>query len=1285
MTSPAAVPAPLEGLLDWIRDHSADQALSQAMGGRLTSDSQSGVAGDERSLSQTLFSAARPPVLAALIEDTQAPFLIVTATVEECRHLHQALTLWLPDSERSEDLGGRNRTAAMIFPEPPVLFYEHAPWTPEAISDRMRVISELFLYRMGLNVSATVPPSSLVEDAPSISPRLPPVVITSARALMQRTLPYRQFRRAVKKIELGARESLGGLARHCSGIGYEAVSVVSAPGQFSRRGGILDIFPPQASFPYRLEFFGDEIDAIRTFDPMTQRSLDRSEAFWITPVREALPRDSERALPVVNHWLTGALPPEVRAPLEKEALALEARVPFPNLEFYLPYFYQEIGTLLHYLPVHARVILYNADVLHGQWQGLETEAREVYQQAMSAQTFLKSLPAGMDSVPSPYVTWEQMTKRFPSLYKSCDYAQDDISSTSRSWRVLAFQTNPQDSSLEEMPPPGSAGGLRPSLADAFTPEPHFAGRIPEALGRIRQWVGLGDQVVVVSRQAARLAELWQDFNPPPVLEALRSPPEELITFMQAAVPGGWQLSGPDGARYEVSGHGHGRTRHLITDEELFGWRPPEPRRSRRRVATPELPLASAVSGGAMGFRDLQPGDYVVHEDYGIGIFQGLVIRNVDNIEREYILLEYAGNDRLFVPIHQADCLSRYVGVEGLDPQVHRLDGTRWAMTKARVQKATDELAKELLELYAAREMVEGHAFAVDTPWQRELEAAFPYVETEDQLQAIHAVKADMEKAQPMDRLICGDSGYGKTEVALRAAFKCVMDGKQVAMLVPTTILAQQHYYSFRERLASFPVNVELLSRFRTSAEQANVLSGMREGRVDVVIGTHRLLQRDIQFKDLGLVIIDEEQRFGVAHKERLKQMRTEVDVLTLTATPIPRTLYMAMTGVRDVSIIETPPQERLPISTYVGPYDPAVARRAILRELRRSGQVFYVHNRVETIRGVAKRLGTLVPEARVAVAHGQMREKNLADAMERFTTGEVDVLVATTIIESGLDFPNANTLIVERADRFGLAQLYQLRGRVGRGSNRGYAYLFHSRRMKEEARQRLQALQETASAGGGFSVALRDLEIRGAGELLGRRQHGHIAAVGFTLYTRALNRAIKQLKADRKGEPAPPAPVGSITIELPLAVGLPKQYIPDDNLRLQLYRRLANLTHAEEIQQLENELRDRFGPLPQMAENLLYQLRLKVLARDAGIPTIAVESGQIALKPSWLRHYEATPTSGPARAVAERGLSALRQQLGQRARVGRREIWLPLLWEEARWRENLQEVLEILADWANVV
>ncbi|MBN1874103.1 MAG: transcription-repair coupling factor [Anaerolineae bacterium] len=1176
----------LRGLLEWIYEHPAYTTLQDNLQAELTLPPQA------------LIARARPPVIAALVQRLHVPTVIVTPTVDDSRHLYETLHLWLDETH--------NQQLTLIrFPEPPVLFYERAPWTPEAITDRMHVLTSLTIHRTS---TATHTPF--------------PVIITSARALMQRTLPYRQFRRVARKIEVGARESLTGLARHVSSLGYESVSVVQAPGQFSRRGGLLDIFPAHANTPYRLEFFGDEVDTIRIFTPETQRSTERVEQIWLGPIREALPRDSERALDALHTLLNNNLPPEVRLPLEADAEALEAGIPFPTLEFYLPYLYQETGSLLHYLPMNARVILNNADQLKHHWEELEQEALELQQRAWVD----GYLP---EDAPPPYIAWEEINRWLESAH------------------TLNFVSG------EEGP-----------LAEALTPEVHFAGRLPEALGRIRQWVSLGDQVVLISRQAARVAELWQDFTPPPVYESLPVPPKELIVFVQGTLPGGWQWNGPRG------------TRHLLTDEELFGWRPPEPRRRRRRITTPEF-----------NFADLQEGDPVVHEDYGIGIFRGLVIRNMDEIEREYLLLEYAQNDKLYVPIHQADRLTRHIGTEGFSPQLNRLGGTEWIERKTRVQKAVDEIAGELLDLYAARQIVKGHAFAPDTSWQGELEAAFPYVETEDQIQAITAVKADMEKPRPMDRLICGDAGYGKTEVALRAAFKAVTDGKQVVMLVPTTVLAQQHYQTFQERLASFPVTVELLSRFRTDAEQHQVLSRMQEGRVDIVIGTHRLLQKDVSFKDLGLVIIDEEQRFGVAHKERLKQMRTEVDVLTLTATPIPRTLYMALTGVRDISIIETPPQERLPISTYVGPHDPDITRRAILREVERGGQIFYVHNRVESIRGAANHLRQLVPDVEIAIAHGQMRERELARVMQRFTEGEIKVLLATTIIESGLDFPNANTLIVERADRFGLAQLYQLRGRVGRGTRRGYAYFFHGRRMKEEAQARLQALQETTSTGGGFSVSMRDLELRGAGELLGKHQHGHVAAVGFTLYTRMLTRAVERLKAEREGAPQPAEPIGSISIELPLAVGLPTDYIPNDKLRLQLYRRMAELTTDIEITHLEEELQDRFGPLPTTTQQLLYQLRLKVLARDARIPAITVESGQIVLRPPWLkaipRHLEpagSAEVAGHPEMTGE-AISRLRRQIGTRARIGRQEIWLTLSWEQEQWQSNLQTVLATIADW----
>ena len=1167
--------ASFNGLLNWVQLHPVYQEIREKL--------QAGL----QLPAYITMARARTAIISALITDIDLPVLILTPTSEESQRTVETLQHWIPDPSR-----------LIQFPEPPTLFYERVPWPPEVITDRLDVISNLYMHRIGKGDQNTKP-----------------IVVSSVRALMQRTLPYRQFHRASRHIALDSHASLTELTRHAAGIGYESVSVVQAPGQISRRGGLLDIYPPQSPYPYRLEFFGDVIDTIRTFEPETQRSTGRVKAFWLTPVREALPQDSQRASESLRHLLASHPPTEVLEAVLPDLEMLESNSPFPNLEFYLPYLYQEKGSLLHYCAPNTLVILNDAEQTERRWKELEQESEEQRLVALEDQTLLHNAP-------EPIVDWK-------TTHRIID-------------RFLSFALD-----IGEEGP----------LAEAFTPEAHFAGRLPEALGRFRQWLNLGDQVVVVSRQAGRMAELWQDFNPPPVYESLPQPPESLLTFVQGVIPGGWQWNGPDGVR------------HLITDEELFGWRPPEPRRKRRRRAVaPEY-----------DFADLNPGDYVVHEDYGIGVFKGLVTLGVDEIDREYLLLEYSApagrvreqreqkpnldkyeirHDKLYVPIHQADRLTRYIGAEGYAPHLSRLGGGSWERTKQRISDAAGELATELLDLYASRQVVPGYPFAPDSQWQKELEAAFPYTETQDQVDAIQAVKVDMEKDLPMDRLICGDAGYGKTEVALRAAFKAVVEGKQVAMLVPTTVLAQQHFQTFHERLTPFPVAVELLSRFRTDAEQRTVLQGLRKGKVDIAIGTHRLLQKDVAFKDLGLVIIDEEQRFGVAHKERLKQMRTEVDVLTLTATPIPRTLYMALAGVRDISIIETPPQERMPIASYIGTYDPDIVRRSI-----------YVHNRVESIHSVAMRLSHIIPDVTIEVAHGKMRERELSQVMQRFTSGKVDVLLATTIIESGLDFPNANTLIVERADRFGLAQLYQLRGRVGRGTRRGYAYFFHKRRMTPEAEERLYALRETSSQGGGFSIALRDLEIRGAGELLGKRQHCQIAAVGFTLYTRVLSRAVSRLKAERAGLPLPPEPIGTISIELPLAVGLPPEYVPDDNLRLQLYRRLAELTSEKEINMLQEELVDRFGPLPATAMNLIYQLKLKVLARDAGVSSIVVENGQIVVRPPWLQGLDAHK------------VARLRRLLHEHGRVGRREIWLPLSWQQEQWHDNLRQVLEIIITW----
>jgi transcription-repair coupling factor (superfamily II helicase) len=637
---------------------------------------------------------------------------------------------------------------------------------------------------------------------------------------------------------------------------------------------------------------------------------------------------------------------------------------------------------------------------------------------------------------------------------------------------------------------------------------------------------------------------------------------------------------------------------VLGEDDLFG---------RRRVAH-EAPRLTGRSAAAFA-AELAPGDFAVHRVHGVGQYIGMVRRAVAAAERDYLLLEYAAGDRLYVPAEQVDVVSRYVG--GEKPRLHRLGTADWPKAKARVRGAVRDMAGELVRLYTTRMAAHGHAFDADTVWQRELEEAFPYEETRDQLSAIVDVKRDMESSRPMDRLICGDVGYGKTEIAVRAAFKAVMEGKQVAVLVPTTLLAEQHYVTFSERFAPFPARVAMLSRFLSKAQEREVIREVTEGKVDVIVGTHRLLSSDVRFKDLGLLVVDEEQRFGVSHKERLKRLRVSVDVLSMSATPIPRTLEMALTGIREMSVVDTPPEDRQPVLTYVGPYDDEVAIGAVRRELRRGGQVFWVHNEVRTIDRRAGQLAKLVPEARVGVAHGQMDESRLEKVMMGFWNGEVDVLVCSTIIESGLDVPSANTLIVDRADRMGLSQLYQLRGRVGRSAERAFAYLFFPRvgRLTDEAHERLAAISRFTALGSGFQVALRDLEIRGAGNLLGAEQHGHIAAVGFDTYCRLLAEAVAELK----GEPL--AEERDVRLDLPVRAFLPVDYLGEERLRLDMYRRISSARNEEELDSLRAEAEDRFGPLPREARTLLDVARLRIACLAAGVDEVTTFRGQVRLRP----------------------------------------------------------------------
>lgn len=1147
--------------------------------------------------------SARAPLLARLAQIRQVPILFITGRVDVVSNWQQTLEAWLPE--------GRE---VLRFIEPTPLPYDRGPWSERSKFGRLSVLTRLMA---GQHPQIPIHPT-------------PPIILASARALLQKTLPKRRFLSATRVLRAGQILDLEKTVEGWAAIGYEPVSVVEAAGQFSRRGGILDIFPAASAYPVRIELFGDEIDTLRHFDPATQRSLDVALAdgrVIIPPAREALPSVAKEFASSLQDETP--LPPGSLPSWQDDVPNLVAGTNFPNLEYYLPLLYPQPASLLDYLPNNTLVVV-------DDWVELETAVSELQSHAQQIANEQPSLPP---DYPSPLFTWQIMTAEL------------------NWWKPLILG----DQELTSPTPHEHQSTWTPDhLADSFEPGPRFGGQMRPLMTQLRQSLKEKERVVVVSMQAARLAELWANEGeskqysviseqsevpaPPQFLPAL--PETASITFVQGSLTEGFTLVRREDDEILLD---------LLTDAEVFGWSRPAPRRLR----------ASRPTAPETHFADIAAGDYVVHLEYGLGKFQGLVSRNIGGMEREYLLVEYANTDVLYVPVHHADRLSKWIGSDDNPPPMHRLGEKTWTAIKVQAQKAADELAMELLDLYASRETIPGHAFGPDNTWQSELEASFPYQETEDQLRVIGEVKADMERPYPMDRLICGDVGYGKTEVALRAAFKAVTDGKQVAILVPTTILAQQHYKTFTDRLSPFPVAVEMLSRFRTPMQQERILKQLREGKVDIIIGTHRLVSEDVSFKDLGLVIIDEEQRFGVAHKERLKQWRTEVDVLTMTATPIPRTLYMSLTGVRDISTIDTAPADRLPVQTYVGEMDETRLKRAILRELDRGGQIFFVHNRVQTIGFLLKQLEQLVPEARVAKAHGQMSERELEKVMFDFADGEIDILLATTIIESGLDFPNANTLIVDRAERFGLAQLYQLRGRVGRGVRRAYAYFFHSawKSLNADAQQRLEVIAETTDLGAGYTIAIKDMEIRGAGDLLGPSQSGHISAVGFDLYTRLLSNAVKKRKAERNGEPLPADLPEAVLIDLPLATYIPTDYVPDAGLRLRLYRRMAALETLEAIDQMATELADRFGPIPDPVHNLLYQLRIKALAQKALITAVTTESGQIKIRVADLEDPER---------------HRMQRYLGAKVRVSRKAVWLPRDASTHEWQVLLVQMLELL-------
>jgi transcription-repair coupling factor (superfamily II helicase) len=1175
----------LNGLLDSLRASAPYRDLLERL--------QNGV----RLADLGVLRAARPFVLAALAADWPAPVIYITGRIDRAYNVSEQIPVWLGDRP------------VYRFAEPTPLFYERAPWGENVVRSRLAALAAL------------MPPDESI-------PAVPPIVVTSARAIMQRTLPVNAFRKGTMLLRPGGRHPLNALLSRWLKMGYEPVSVVVEPGTFCRRGGVVDIFPLAADRPVRIDFFDDEIDTLRMFDPSTQRSAAALEAIAIPPAREVLP---EAATPLAAHleaWFA-TLPhntQDVTSPLA-DAEPLAAGTPFPYLEMYMPYIYPQPVSLLDYTPPDTLVLVEDWAELRETIAGIEEHALEARAEKLAT----NQLPP---DYPLPYLTWDALadeleTRRTAHL-GSLAYEHDD-----------------------DEPIPTEA--QTDSFGRLFAPGERFGGQLKPLLARLRAMRRDGESIVVVTAQTARVSDLWRESEGfvPIVQNVHEQPTPGTLALVEGTLGAGWHLRLPG---WEI---------HLLTDAEIFGWNRPEPRR-RKSQPRARLPESS--------YADLQAGDYVVHVDYGIGRFGGMRRRTVEGNEREYLVVEYAGTDVVFVPIHQADRLTRYVGPDDRPPGLSKLGKPDWARVTSQAKKAVEEDARELLELYAQRVATPGHAFTPDGAWQHELEASFPYVETDDQIRAIREVKADMEQPMPMDRLICGEVGYGKTEVALRAAFKAVNDGMQVALLVPTTVLAQQHYDTFSNRLAAFPVKVQLLSRYKTKDEQRALLPLLASGEIDIIIGTHRLLQNDVLFHKLGLVIIDEEQRFGVTHKEHLKRLRTQVDVLTLTATPIPRTLYMSLTGVRDITMIQTPPEERLPIITHVGPFDDRLVRQAILREVERGGQIFYVHNRIQGMDNVRERLTEIVPEARVVSGHGQMDERLLERVMGAFGRGEFDLLLSTSIVENGIDIPNANTLIVDRADWFGMSQLYQLRGRVGRGAQQAYAYFFHAvgNRLTDEARVRLEALAEHTDLGAGFQIAMRDLELRGAGDILSTRQTGHVAAIGLHLYTQMLAQAVQALKQQNKldRQPEQPAPLPAlsplqinITLDLPLPAYLPTDWIPEMALRLQIYRRIGGLTSMDDVEAMREELRDRFGMLPPAVEGLLYGIDVKLLAARAGATGVVSYHQSAQIKLPYL---------------AEINRERLQADLGDGVIVTRTAVMLSL--DDPDWQLRLLSTLQRLAE-----
>lgn len=1089
---------------------------------------ESYIKGDKHPIEiEGLSESGKSYVINGIYEVSNKPVVIITNSDMEAKNLYEDLNLYLSN--------------VYYFPAKEIVFYNVDAISGDLRWARLNVIKEILSNNKN-------------------------IIVTSIDAFAARYTPKDLFKTHTVSISVGDEVDFKELSKILVEAGYDRVDVVEGKGEFSLRGGLLDLFPTNSIYPYRIELFGDEIDSIRTFNTESQRSIEKVNCIEVFPAKEIIIDDEiiDYALSNIREELDLTLKNnkdkergiKLNTIISKNLEELRETHDFETIDSYLPLFYKKSESLFDYLEDYIFVLDDKVRCL-GKLDSTYLEFNENYS------IFLQR----GDILPSQGKLLLEKEELIDLLEEKINITMDAINK--------------------------GGGFLSPirkiEINSAILH--HYQGQLDLLIEDILKKKKDGYRTVILSGTRVRGERLVSTLREREIESSYRDNIES-IALGEVVITFGNLLKGFECPKYKTC---------VISDKEVFG----EAKRKLSKSKSKSKGVSKIKS-----FAELKPGDYVVHVNHGIGVYKGIKQIEVSGHKRDYLDIVYDKGDKLYVPVDQLDLVQKYIGSEGKSPKVNKLGGAEWQKAKSKVKKSINEIAEDLVKLYAARAAIKGYKYSKDTEWQMQFEDEFPFQETPDQLSSIEEIKKDMESDKPMDRLLCGDVGYGKTEVALRAAFKAVMEGKQVAFLVPTTILAEQHYKNMIKRFSDFPIKIDMVSRFRTTKEQKSTLQSVKEGNVDILVGTHRLVSKDIVFKDLGLLIVDEEQRFGVAQKEKIKNLKKNVDVLTLSATPIPRTLHMSLTGVRDISVIETPPEERYPIQTYVVEQNDQLIRDAIMREIGRGGQVYFVYNRVEDIEKIANYIKNLVPESRVGVAHGQMTERQLEKEMLDFMTNEYNVLVCTTIIETGIDIQNVNTIIIYNADKMGLSQLYQLRGRVGRSNRIAYAYLLYTKDkvLTEVAEKRLKALKDFTELGSGFKIAMRDLEIRGAGNMMGSAQHGHMAAIGYDLYCRMLEDTVKLIKGDIDKEPI------ETTVDLKVDAYIPSSYIEDEMQKIEVYKKIAAIESIDEYMDIKEELEDRYSDIPDPVYNLMDIAYIKSRAKLLSIEEIKESGNDVSFR-----------------------------------------------------------------------